>query len=73
MSLNNLAILYNAQGRYEEAEPLLNRALTIVDQQFGREHLTTLKFRKNYVTLRQTMERDKKRRRWKWVFGLFSK
>ena len=26
-SLNNLAVLYGQQGRYEEAEPLLQRAL----------------------------------------------
>jgi len=28
-SLNNLAQLYNAQGRYMEAEPLFKRALSI--------------------------------------------
>ncbi|MFM7425444.1 MAG: tetratricopeptide repeat protein [Elainella sp.] len=37
-SLNNLAGLYRAQGRYAEAEPLLLRALDITEQQLGAGH-----------------------------------
>src|SRR5262245_59380555 len=36
-SLSNLAHLYQAQGRYEEADPLYKRSLAIVET-VGREH-----------------------------------
>src|SRR5258708_8824118 len=36
-SLSSLAILYRKQGNYEEAEPLLQRALTIRKRQLGPE------------------------------------
>jgi CHAT domain-containing protein/Tfp pilus assembly protein PilF len=37
-SLNNLAILYQRKGRYAEAEPLHQRALTIREQALGPAH-----------------------------------
>ena len=37
-SLNNLAVLYRAQGRYREAEPLYQRALAIREQVLGPDH-----------------------------------
>jgi tetratricopeptide (TPR) repeat protein len=37
-SLNNLALLYDAQGRYGDAEPLYRRALAIVEQGVGLTH-----------------------------------
>ena len=37
-SLNNLAALYDAQGKYEEAEPLYQRSLTIREKVLGPEH-----------------------------------
>ncbi len=37
-NLNNLAALYNAQGRYVQAEPLFQRALAIVEKALGPEH-----------------------------------
>ena len=37
-SLNDLAVLYRAQGRYAEAEPLSNRALAISEKALGPEH-----------------------------------
>ena len=37
-SLNNLAALYQAQGRHAEAEPLHQRALAIREQTHGSEH-----------------------------------
>ena len=37
-SLNNLALLYQAQGRYAEAEPLHKRALAISEKALGPEH-----------------------------------
>jgi tetratricopeptide (TPR) repeat protein len=40
-SLNNLAMLYRAQGKYAEAEPLYQRALAIYEQQLGPHHPDT--------------------------------
>ena len=37
-SLNNLALLYRAQGRYGEAEPLYQRALAIYEAVLGTQH-----------------------------------
>ncbi len=37
-SLNNLAELYRAQGKYAEAEPLHKRALAISEKALGPEH-----------------------------------
>ena len=37
-SLNNLALLYDAQGRYAEAEPLYKRALAIREKALGPDH-----------------------------------
>ncbi len=37
-SLNNLAALYESQGRYSEAEPLFVRSLSIREQQLGADH-----------------------------------
>ena len=37
-SLNNLASMYLAQGKYAEAEPLYKRALAIDEKAFGKDH-----------------------------------
>jgi tetratricopeptide (TPR) repeat protein len=37
-SLNNLAGLYNSQGRYEKAEPLYQKALEISQRLFKGDH-----------------------------------
>ena len=37
-SLNNLAGLYHAQGKYGEAEPLYKRSLAIREKILGPEH-----------------------------------
>ena len=37
-SLNNLAALYNDQGRYADAEPLFKRALAIQEKVLGPDH-----------------------------------
>nr|MDZ8043395.1 tetratricopeptide repeat protein [Nostoc sp. DedQUE02] len=41
-SLNNLAVLYNLQGRYSEAEPLYIEALEIAEQRLGANHPNTI-------------------------------
>ena len=38
LSLDHLADLYRAQGRYDEAEPLYRRALKISEKALGPEH-----------------------------------
>ena len=37
-TLNNLAILYQAQGRYTEAEPLYKQSLAMTKRVFGQQH-----------------------------------
>ena len=39
--LNNFAELYRSMGRYAEAEPLYQRALSIAEQQLGPDHPQT--------------------------------
>jgi tetratricopeptide (TPR) repeat protein len=50
-SLNNLAGLNDAQGRYEEAEPLLQRALEIREKVLGPEHPNTAQGLNNLAVL----------------------
>jgi tetratricopeptide (TPR) repeat protein len=38
LSLNQLAFLYNFQGKYHEAEPLIMRSLSIYENQLGEDH-----------------------------------
>ena len=38
LPLNNLALLYDTTGRYADAEPLLERAITIKEKALGPEH-----------------------------------
>src|SRR5271166_6531037 len=37
-ALNSIALLYRAQGRYAEAEPLFKRSLAIEEKAFGSDH-----------------------------------
>jgi len=57
-SLNNLAVLYNAQGKYVEAEPLHQRALTIVEKALGPEHPNMAESLKNYADLLRKTGRE---------------
>jgi tetratricopeptide (TPR) repeat protein len=50
-SVNNLALLYAAQGRYVEAEPLYQRALASLEQTVGRNHPDVAKVLENYAAL----------------------
>jgi tetratricopeptide (TPR) repeat protein len=40
-SLNNLAEIYRAQGKYDDAEQLFKRALAIQEKAFGPDHPDT--------------------------------
>ena len=54
-TLHNLGGLYRAQGRYAEAEPLLKRALAIVEKALGPDHPNVAKSLENYAAvLRKT-------------------
>lgn len=46
-SYNNLALLYQSQGRYTEAEPLYQKALAIAEQSLGVSHPNTITTREN--------------------------
>ncbi len=57
-SLNNLALLYQAQGRYAEAEPLYQRSQAIWEKALGPEHPHVAQSLENYAALlRQTARR----------------
>jgi tetratricopeptide (TPR) repeat protein len=49
--LNNLAGLYESQGKYAEVEPLYLRAIQICEQTLGVEHPNTVTVRQNYETM----------------------
>jgi tetratricopeptide (TPR) repeat protein len=51
--LNNLAVLYKSQGRYEEAEPLYLRALAILFDRLGAEHPNTQTVWQNFLQFLQ--------------------
>ena len=53
--LNNLAFLYNEQGKFTEAEPFYQRALRIREQALGRHHPTTTETRTLLIALLHAM------------------
>ncbi len=52
-TFNNLAVLYKAQGRYAEAEPLYKRSLAIREKALGPEHRKLALAFNNLATLYQ--------------------
>jgi Flp pilus assembly protein TadD len=55
-SLNNLALLLDAQGDYAAARPLYARALAIREQMLGPEHPNTQVVRRNLQRVIAAME-----------------
>ena len=53
VSLNNLALVYQAQGNYEAAEPLFVRALKTEEKAVGPDHTDTLMGVNNLALLYQ--------------------
>jgi hypothetical protein len=51
-------VLYRRQGKYDQAEPLYQRALAIREKALGPEHPHTASLLKNYAALLRAMERD---------------
>lgn len=56
-SLNSLAVLYRTQGKYEEADPLYQRALAILEKALGPEHPHLATCLENYAVLLKKMGR----------------
>ena len=50
-SLNNLAVLYNSQGKYDDAEPLFKRALAVREEVLGPMHPDTATSLNNLAVL----------------------
>ena len=57
--LNNLALLYESQRKYEEAEPLFLQAIEILEQSSGEEHPDTQTIIKNYQIFLNEKNNDK--------------
>ncbi len=57
-SLNNLAVLYHAQGKYAQAEPLYGRALLVLTRAVGPDHPNVATFLGNYAALLHKLNRD---------------
>ena len=60
--MNNLADLYQSQGRYGEAEPLYRRALEARERVLGPEHPHTLATKNNLAALLSRTGRDEESR-----------
>ncbi len=56
-TLNKLALLYHAQGMYDEAEPLYKRSLAIREA-LGSEHSNLAQGLENYAALLRTTNRE---------------
>ncbi len=52
-SLNNLAALYQSQGKYEQAEPLYIQALDMQRRVLGEEHPHTNRVHDNFIDFLQ--------------------
>ena len=52
-SLDNLAMLYQAQGKYAEAEPLYERSLAMTEKTLGPEHPEVAQILNNLASLYQ--------------------
>lgn len=56
-TLNTLALLYQSQGRYADAEPLFQRALTINEKAVGPMHPRLAQALENYALLLRNTQR----------------
>ena len=57
-SLNNLALLYQSQGQYAEAESLYKRALAIREKALGPDHPDVARTLENYAALLRKAQRN---------------
>ena len=54
LTLNNLAVLYKTQGRFDVAAELYRRALSCLEPALSPRHPNLVKCRKNYAALLET-------------------
>lgn len=59
ISLNNLAGLYESQGKYEAAEPLYLQALEMDKKLLGEEHPNTQTINSNLLDLQDKIKQQK--------------
>jgi tetratricopeptide (TPR) repeat protein len=57
-TLNNLAEVYKAQGRYAAAVPLYPRAIAIAEKRLGPDHPTLAALLDNYAVVLRGSKRD---------------
>ena len=57
-TLNNLAEVYRAEGRWEDAAPLYPRAIAIVEKALGPDHPTLAVLMENYAVVLRRAHRD---------------
>ena len=57
-TLNNLAEVYRAQGRWEDAAPLYPRAIAIAEKALGPDHPTVAGLLENYAVVLRRAHRD---------------
>jgi len=58
LSRRSLALLYDSQGRYSEAEPLYIQALDILERILGANHPDTVTMRENLTELRDRLSSE---------------
>jgi tetratricopeptide (TPR) repeat protein len=61
----NLARVYAAQGRYDEAEPLLTKAYNGRISKLGPEHPHTLESLNNLIELYEAWEKPERAEEWR--------
>jgi tetratricopeptide (TPR) repeat protein len=54
LTLNNLAVLYKTQGRFDAAAELYRKALSCLESTLSSRHPNLVKCRKNYAALLRT-------------------
>jgi hypothetical protein len=59
-TMNALALLYNYEGRYAEAESLYKQALEASERTLGKEHALTASISRNLTTLQTAQDRRPK-------------
>ncbi len=63
--LNNLALLYDDQGHYAEAEPLFKRPLAIMEKALGPNHPHVATSLENYAPCSGRPDAPPRRTRWR--------
>jgi tetratricopeptide (TPR) repeat protein len=58
IDLNNLALLYDTQAQYAQAEPLYKRALAIWEKALGPDHPSVATGLENLAVLNRATKRD---------------